>query len=199
MPSIDFKVVDSLINEVVDLVKSSKFLSGETSEKSQVFDVGSCVVSWKVVDHSEYITCINSENEETAFNLFESQILAPSEGCSIKITGYCDCSEEISNTIFPIFEELEKIIINTPQIRSLANQVHKDHSCTQDLETIIDHLFQCISNHFKAIIECRILTLSKRFVPLEVLFQAYSVGLFPFGWNPKTNTILCLRPSFEYK
>lgn len=184
-----------LTEELIQMVSSPAFLSGKTSETSQTFDLGKCTVSWRVVDLSEYVKCINSPDEKSPLECFEEQILDEIAGISTAIYGYCNCDPEESEITWPADELIQKQIITSPRTRALAQEIADDQQAGVDLETAIDSIFNCISIHFTAIMCARVLTSSKRFAPLEVVFHAYSAGLFPFGWEPETNTLLCVRPS----
>ncbi|QDT82049.1 hypothetical protein Mal35_55400 [Gimesia maris] len=182
-------------DELTQFVSSPAFLSGETSEESQAFDLGKCNVSWRVVDPVEFIKCINSSDEESPRQCFEEQILGEISGISTVIYGYCNCNPSIYEIIWPVDELIQKQIINSSRTKALAQDISNNPIGNVDYKTAIDSIFHCISHHLGVILNARMLTRSKRYAPLEVLFHAYCAGLFPFGWESETNTILCLHPS----
>lgn len=195
MSSTSLHSLKPFCDELTQFVSAPAFLSGKTSETSRTFDLGKCTVSWRVVDLSEYIKCISSPGEESPVQWFQEQILDEIRGVSISINGYCNCDSQVQEMTWPAGDLIQEQIINSPRTRAFAQEIADDPQAGVDYETAIDSIFHCISNHFNAIMDTRMLTRSKRFAPLEVLFHAYCAGLLPFGWDPETNTILCLRPS----
>ncbi|WP_417388407.1 hypothetical protein [Gimesia sp.] len=195
MTTTNLDALKPLADELVQFVNSPAFLSGETRDDSQTFDLGKCTVSWQVVDSTVFAKCIHSPDEKSPTECFEEQILSEIAGVFTSINGYCNCDPEVLEISWPAGDLIEKQIINSSRTRALAQEIADDPTGKVDLETAIDAIFQCISNHLGAIMDTRLLTRSKRFAPLEVLFHAYCAGLFPFGWDPETNTILCVRPS----
>lgn len=189
MFEVDLKTLCDLVREVIDLARSGRLLAPTTDEASRSFNNGRTILSWRVVEISEFIAITELNGEwssyreleeliskvETAYHFFSSHS-PPEEG------------DIVGNAI----DQVVKGINADTNVSLFAKELWEVEKHGIAAETL-SHIRTCIARHFAGLIYGRALSLSKRFTPLEVLLDAYQAGLFPFGLDWETESILCLR------
>jgi len=83
---------------------------------------------------------------------------------------------------------------DSDRVMELAQKVYAEDASIGDLEETHYQILSSIWEHFESLIAARMLTLSRRYAPVEAVFTAHKLGLFPWGWDYETDSILCLRP-----
>lgn len=224
MFTLDMQLLTTVLDEVVDLVDSPVFLSGENLSNFQNYQFGGYEAFWCVRNISEYIYSLDGDNTEWPpvknegvpkekypeyyLEHFEEQEQEEYESPFFKLNedALTDIQEtfkfindfsssEISLEIQMRNQELEKLINESSQILSLAQEVYDLDKACNDPSLHLKQIKSCIAFHFDTIMKCRALTLSKRYVVTEILFNAYHEGFYPYGWDWGCDTVFCIRPS----
>jgi hypothetical protein len=94
-----------------------------------------------------------------------------------------------------VIESITKSTAENPNMTLLLDFIAKGRILSTDkLLSLHNHVVSTISRHIRVIIEARVLTFSKRIIPIELLFEAYRAGLYPFGWDFEDASLYCLNP-----
>ncbi len=199
MLDINMEYLSELLDEVVGLVSSPGFLSGKDAAATKVYTFGDINIAWAVTEVSEYIRAIDVNNDDTPFLEMENRILLPIRKFHNMVHSYG--LSIISDFQYSKFEKIDRLVTNSDRVHTFAKSVAAAEYLSNDPENTWSHILTTMLNHLNTVMSSRTILLSRRFAPVETLFNAYKDGLFPFGWvwgdadsEIKIDTILCLRP-----
>jgi uncharacterized protein YaaR (DUF327 family) len=193
---IDKGILMPLLEEVRDVFTSKNYLAGMSVPKKvcRLRDEEEFVCECKNLDF--YFKCISSKNPKTAYTEMDSRLIDYAGELTTVMNNYS--TQEFKNTIRDFISSITSIIDNNYKTKNFSDYILQEgQSCgiltENDIPWYRRTIFVTIDRQMAAIIQMRTITLSRRFIPLELILDAYKCGLYPFGWDFMTNTVYCLN------
>ncbi|QDT82048.1 hypothetical protein Mal35_55390 [Gimesia maris] len=223
MFTIDLQELELLLDEVVGVVESPVFLSGTDAPEFHEFPFGDFNSFLSVMQYQDYFCSLDRERtewpstsdmvpfrekypehyedyfEELAEEEYESPYYILTEGVLSDLRDHFLIIDkfspaEISATIDERARKIEKLLNESEAIERLAKQIHNQDHSAQDFSHYLELIKKDITFQLMTIMQCRALTLDRRYLITELLMKAYQSGLFPYGWLWGCDTLFCLRP-----
>lgn len=186
--------LEELLEEIKNVFLSKRFLSGSVESIPDIeMRTGMIAYTCKVGSVDLFFDSISIANERTIYTDLEEDILLFASRAYYKLSSYLEQRQEecISNQISSIV----KAACNATAADALVDALAKKRGLNDnDAESLQDVITGTISRHIAAIAHIRVVTLSRRFMPLELLLRAYKEGLFPFGLSYQDGSLCCLNP-----
>lgn len=193
MPEVDLDKLRDLVQEVIDLACSGHLLVPTTDDTSRSFDNGRTILSWRVVEISEFIASTDLNAEWSSYRELE-ELISKAETAYHFVSSHSPPEE--GEIVSSAIDRVIKGINTDANVSQFAKEVWAVEKNSGAAETL-SHIRTCIASHLAGLIYTRALSLSKRFTPCEVVLDAYRAGLFPFGLDWETDSILCNRRRVE--
>jgi hypothetical protein len=176
-------------------MESESFLSGTNKPLTVSIAYGddSRQCQCKIKSLDVFLDCISASNQVTAYTRLEEDIIEPVNCAYVYLSNYI--SKQVENYISNVRESITKSTAENPNMTLLLDFISEGHIFSANkLLSLHNHVVSAVSRHIGVIIEARVLTFSKRIIPIELLLEAYRVGLYPFGWDFDDNSLYCLNP-----
>ncbi|MDR2168641.1 MAG: hypothetical protein LBP59_00685 [Planctomycetaceae bacterium] len=190
---VDLNVLMPLLEDVRNVFTSDNFLCGNDSniQISRWRDKEEFKCEIKDIDFYHY--CILASNENTPYTELDNDLVDYASELYCKLANYT--SREFVYFIDNWMESITNTTDKNPQLHALMEYVIKKKKIASDqMHNYRRHGVVTVSRHVGAITSMRTVILSKRFIPIELMLEAYRNGLYPFGWSFMDNTIYCLNP-----
>jgi hypothetical protein len=175
---------------------STNFLLGQKNDPDIVIQQdGERPYKCKISTIEQYLFCISSENPDTFYINLEDNIICPIESAYIFLNNFI--LSKVKNKISEFCETIIQMTDKSPNIQLLLDYITRKINFSEDKNwRLRNHIISAISRHVAVVIQARVLTLSKRIIPTELLLESYRAGLFPYGWayGANENTLFCLNP-----
>jgi hypothetical protein len=189
-------IIQEYLDEIKTVMESNSFLSG-TDKSSTVSiaygDDSSRQCQCKIKSLDVFFDCISTSNQVTAYTRLEEDIIEPVNCAYVYLSNYT--SRQVEDYISNAIELITKSTAENPNMTLLLDFISKGRIFSANkLLSLHNHVVSAISRHIGVIIEARVLTFSKRIIPIELLLEAYRAGLYPFGWDFEDNSLFCLNP-----
>ncbi|MDR2169048.1 MAG: hypothetical protein LBP59_02795 [Planctomycetaceae bacterium] len=188
-------IVNEYLNEVKIVMESKSFLSGVNEPVSICIACGDGeqLYQCQIKSLVDFFYCIDINNSITAYTRLEEYIIEPISSAYVYLGNYTPIYTKRSISNF--CESIIKSTVENPNLSSFLKYISNSRTFDDNqLFSLHNHVVSAISRHVGVIIDARILTLSKRLVPIELLLEAYRAGLYPFGWDFTERSLYCLNP-----
>jgi hypothetical protein len=193
---IDFEYLTPLLEEIFEVFSLNTFLNGNTNIEKIMMSCDNYEYSYVVTNIDVFLQNIDINNEETFFTELESSIIDYVLDLYVSIGNYT--LEEDKNKISLFERKIISIPSKKQKVENYINYISQKYNLDEKKKFSLHQHFVCtISRHISAIIEMRTITLSKRFIPLELVLEAYRHGLYPFGWSSDDDILFCVNPYHE--
>lgn len=223
MFTIDLEELELLLDEVVTVVESPDFLSGSDAPVFQEFPFGDFNSFWCVSSIQDFLYSLDRDItewpstpgagipqdkypehyqdffEELAEEEYESPYFTLTEGVltdlreNFLLVDRFSISE-VSAAIEKRKRKIESFLKDSEAVTRLAQQIHIVDQSGKDGSEFRELIQKDMILHLETVMQCRALTLDRRYLVTELLLQSYQHGLFPIGWNWGCDTLFCLRP-----
>lgn len=189
---VDLNLMRALLDEVLDVLRAPAFLGSKSGPTEKFIRFGDRrAYKWIAVDCRYYIDSIDINNKDSSHVELNGIIDSISKS-SVLFSSYAPI-EEVEQLRRSIFESASAMASKATSVQELAVAASLKSDGRHSSELIRAHILNMVSTHFRAIVDARVITLSRRFPITEVLLDAYSCGAFPFGFTFEDNNVLCLR------
>jgi hypothetical protein len=182
------------LNEIKDIITSENFLSGYDGIHDIEIPINGKLYHRKISTIEQYFFCTSIKNNDTFFTKLIEDIIEQIAAAEMFLHNFT--KRQVN------YDVLRTTSTESPQnrkkIEDLLDYITQDRKieCNDKNErsNLYHHLCRTISGNIDIIIRARILTLSKRIIPTELMLDAYRLGLYPFGWSYEDYTLYCLNP-----
>jgi hypothetical protein len=184
-----------LLNEVKDIMTSNKFLSGYDGMPDIDISINDVLYHRRVLTVEQYLDYISLQNDNNFFTNTDDNIIEPIIKAYLFLNIFLEQQVKYKITLF--LDSITLFPRNRDRIEAFIEYATKDKIDFDDYKrfSLHNHFAATISRHIGAIVKARILTLSKRMIPTELILETYKVGLYPFGWQyDNFATLYCLNP-----
>jgi hypothetical protein len=190
---IDLNILMPLLEEVRTVFTSDNFLSGYDSLEPIIWRCDEEEFRCQIKDLDFYHYCILSANENTPYTEMDSRLIEYTGEIFYSLDNYS--TQHFKDIIVNFRLSITNTTDHNPKLFALVENIIKDRKIKkEDIFLYKNHVIVTVARHVAAIVQMRTITLSRRFIPLELILDAYRKGLYPFGWSLKDNTIYCLNP-----
>ncbi|GHT46377.1 hypothetical protein FACS189454_07430 [Planctomycetales bacterium] len=180
MINLDYNIgLNQLMSEVKTVVTTETFLQGSRVPPNISYDIGSEIVCCRLCTIEEMFDSLSTKRDRTPYTLLDDFVVEKVERAYDGFT--CYFHKDIKNQINEFVNNLVRITNTCPQVESFVNHISQNKLFHESQIKLYFHVITTISRHVAVIIEARALTLCKRFIQTELLFEAYKAGLYPFG------------------
>lgn len=192
MCTLDTNLATTLIDEVVDWARSDTlFIQREMAGQLEC-QFGMERISCVIKDCRDFLRAIDVTDERTSYQELDD-IIEQIESYYRTVDSFSplDFSDSVIERVSVACESIGK----QPSVRQLAaaiTVIERNRGGTDEMSA---HIATTVGRHLSAVIYARALTLSRRYGPTEMVFQAYRKGLFPFGWSWENTEVLCVDPN----
>jgi hypothetical protein len=191
---IDLNILMPLLEEVRTVFTSDNFLSGYDPPEPIIRMCDEEEFRCQIKDLDFYHYCILSANENTPYTEMDSRLIEYTGEIFYSLGNYS--TQQFKEFITNFRSSITDITDHNPKLFALVENIIKNKKIEKgDIIAYKNHVIVTVARHVAAIIQMRTITLSRRFIPLELILDAYRKGLYPFGWSFKDNTIYCLNPA----
>jgi uncharacterized protein YaaR (DUF327 family) len=194
---IDKNILMPLLEEVRDVFTSENYLAGMNVPQKicRLRDEEEFVCENKNLVF--YFECISSKNSQTAYTEMDSRLIDYAEELTTTMDSYL--TQEFKNLIRDFISSITNITDNNRKTKDFSDYIIQEGQSRgiltkNDIPWYRRTIYVTVARQASAIVQMRTVTLSRRFIPLELILDAYKGGLYPFGWDFRTNTIYCLNP-----
>ncbi|MGL4942987.1 MAG: hypothetical protein ACRC46_07335 [Thermoguttaceae bacterium] len=189
------KTLEDLINEVREVVESHSFLRGNEIAHSFSIDTDRTVLEGRICPLEELIDAVSTVKDETPYTVLDDFIISVVARAYNGLSYYFPENQDafVENSIAKIVGIADRSQNEIDFVDSLPYKWKSSDSKV----SFLSHIRVTVSGHIAAIIQARVLTLSRRFAPTELLLKAYKFGYYPFGRSDGDGsppTLLCYNP-----
>jgi len=188
------EILDGLLEDVVTFVERGELLLA-SKPFVEIRQTVSGRVGCEIRSIAEYIEGSRVDTQESDYLTLENDFLSKIEATYQFVRSYS--APEFTSVMRDKIGRVSKAVTASGGIRRFAAMAAHADDQRVDEKTHVQHVSTCLSRQCAAIMYGRALTLSTRFAPLEVLFDALRTGLFPYGWSWESESVLCVQPTNE--
>jgi hypothetical protein len=201
MINLDYDMkINELMYEVKTIIMAKTFLRGISKDPNIFFDIGSENIHCRLCSVEELFNSISTKRDQTPYTLLDDFVV---EKVARAYNGFaCYFHKDMKKQTSDFITNLVQITDSCLPIEKFVNQISQNKLSHESQINLHSHVTITVSRYLTAIIEARVLTLSKRFIQTELLLEAYKTGLYPFGWEfgegAEPQSLLCYNPYCAY-
>ncbi|MAT14493.1 MAG: hypothetical protein CMJ46_04400 [Planctomyces sp.] len=185
----------TFLDEIDEVISSETFLAGRQSNEEIVFVGSRTTMPCEICNLqilAEDIEIQGDDPRSKAFSL--NRWRCDINSTLIGVNSYI--AIPFSRELASIEEEHGKLIWENRNLDRISSHLAQclPTPLSSSKTTIMHFLHLMIAKHFEGIVAARVLTVSRRVYLLEAVFEAYRLGLLPFGWNHKNDSLYCVNP-----
>jgi hypothetical protein len=188
VPDREIRLAQPLLNEVVNWASDSLFVRSDIPDTPPAYLFSGGEIPIRIVSIAEWKAAIDIHNEDSVYvTLIE--LINEIEGAYrlIHQFGQFEFQDYVTNQ----HEQIRVLVTENNKVEEVAKALQRTNvHPLLTLDETLDQLWSTIHTHLTGVIYARAVSLSTRHAPTEALFQAYRLGLLPFGWD--WESIICL-------
>ncbi|REK10796.1 MAG: hypothetical protein DWQ37_15245 [Planctomycetota bacterium] len=184
------QTVRTICDELLQWLESDPLFRPDKVQQERFYGYDGKKLPFVEKDPATWEYCINANNEDTAFVELVELLSEVRTACGL-LHGYGP--RDLVDYVDDQCEAVSATLHASSGVKRMAKKVAAIESADINKSEMRDGFLGAIEDHFQTILKCRVLTLSRRYMPTEAIFEAYRVGLMPFGWD--WDSLLCLNPA----
>lgn len=188
------KIKEDLFNEILEVVSSEQFLHGvKTVPEITYFYKQQKRYSCAVKPVSDFLYSINANNNTTPYTVLNEDIIVKTYRNYVFFDSYTINQYGAAQYT----ERLTSITDNSPKLDRFVQFLVSNGAEKKEIANLRSHILGAIAENLCMIVQARFLTLQKNFIPAELIYDAYKVGLYPYGWSYEEDSLVCINPYKE--